>query len=231
MPHGHHRRLVAFALLLVAFGEARVLAAPAFTLTPDGTAFLYPARPGDSPGRVAEMFGIPPQRLAEVLAANGIADPTRVGAGFVYRIPNPVATRASELAAENARLAAATRVAEERAGLAEQSARTAENALAQAEARIARLARYERLWTVVRALAVVLALGIVGAIALAGAAVRRQQRATRWARSLAQELEEKRRAGLVERQESARRVLELETKVRALETKLAPRVVISGRSA
>src|SRR5439155_763199 len=46
----------------------------------------------------------------------------------------------------------------------------------------------------------------------------------------ARELEEKRRIGLAERQESGRRILELESKLKELETKLGLRVVVGGRS-
>ena len=75
-----------------------------------------------------------------------------------------------------------------------------------------------------------LVLGLGTAVATAVAALRRQRQAERFARTLAQDLEEKRRIGLAERQESGRRILELETKLKDLETKLGPRVVVSGRS-
>ncbi len=60
-----------------------------------------------------------------------------------------------------------------------------------------------------------LALSVVGAVA--AVARRREQGATRYARSMAHELEDKRRSGLVERQESARHIVELEARVRELE--------------
>src|SRR5436309_13631663 len=83
-----HFRFFAAAFLL-AVGSAA--AEPLFTLAEDGRTFLYRARPGDHPTAVAEMFGIPSRDLPTFLAANGITDPTRVGAGFTYRIPNTAA--------------------------------------------------------------------------------------------------------------------------------------------
>jgi len=73
-------------------------------------------------------------------------------------------------------------------------------------------------------------LGLGTVVAVAVAALRRQRQAERFARTLAQELEEKRRTGLAERQESGRRILELEGKLKELETKLGLRVVVGGRS-
>src|SRR5881397_3396728 len=83
-------------------------AEPLFGVTDDGRTFLYHARPGEHPGLVAEMFGIPQHDVPAFLAANGITDPTRVGAGFTYRIPNvparALADRVGSLEQENARL-------------------------------------------------------------------------------------------------------------------------------
>jgi len=99
-----------------------------------------------------------------------------------------------------------------------------------AESRAARLANAERWWLGAQVLIVLLVLGLGTAVTIGVAALRRQRQAERFARTLAQELEEKRRLSLAERQESGRRILELETKLRDLETKLGPRVVVSGRS-
>src|SRR5258706_15392131 len=71
-------------------------AEPAFTLAEDGSAFIYKARPGDQPGTVAAMFGIGQREMPAFLTANDVSDPTRVGIGHVYRIPNPLAVRATE---------------------------------------------------------------------------------------------------------------------------------------
>jgi hypothetical protein len=227
----HTRRRSFWLALGVVLHAVPALAAPLFTLSEDGAYFLYRARPGDHPGLVAESFGIPPEGLQRFLTANGITDPTRVGAGFVYRIPNPVAERAATLAAENARLTRAATDAEARAATLARETTQARTEATQAEARAERLAGYEVRWTVARAVVLLLAFALAGAIAIAAAAVRRQRQAARWARALDRELEEKRRSALGERQESGRRILELEARVRDLETKLGPRVLISGRSA
>ncbi|HJQ84419.1 MAG TPA: hypothetical protein VKA21_10110, partial [Candidatus Binatia bacterium] len=100
------RALVAAAVLFA--GVLAANAEPLFGVTDDGRTFLYRARPGDHPALVAEMFGIPARDLPEFLAANGISDATRVGAGFTYRIPNAparaLATRTATLEQENASL-------------------------------------------------------------------------------------------------------------------------------
>jgi hypothetical protein len=74
-----------------------------------------------------------------------------------------------------------------------------------------------------------LSLSVVGAVA--AVARRRELGATRYARSMAHELEEKRRSGLLERQESARRIVELEGRVRQLEAHLGDRAPGVPRSA
>src|ERR1043166_6635724 len=98
------RRFFAAAILHLAVGSGA--AEPLFTLSEDGKTFLYKARPGDHPGIVAEMFGIPARDVPAFLAANHITDPTRVGAGFTYRIPNAaaqgLADRVATLEQENA---------------------------------------------------------------------------------------------------------------------------------
>src|SRR5437899_982073 len=96
-------RLVLGLLLIpaLALGLASAFAAePPFTMTDDGSAFVYRSRPGDQPGAVAAMFGIGPKELPGFLTANGITDPTRVGVGHVYRIPNPLAAQAAEATAK-----------------------------------------------------------------------------------------------------------------------------------
>src|SRR5262249_8850168 len=106
-------RLLAFVVTLTAMvtgvSASHAAAEPLFTLTDDGGTFLYKARPGDLPSGVAEMFGLPQRDLPAFLSANGISDPTRVGPGFVYRIPNAAARALTErlgsLQSENARVA------------------------------------------------------------------------------------------------------------------------------
>src|SRR5262245_8949584 len=73
------------ALVAVAVGfalAARAAPEPSAGGTNDGRSFLYRARPGDTPGRIAEMFGVPPADL-----------PASLVAGAAYRVPN-VAARA-----------------------------------------------------------------------------------------------------------------------------------------
>ena len=185
-----HFRFFAAAFLL-AVGSAA--AEPLFTLSEDGKTFLYRARPGDHPGVVAEMFGIPTRDVPAFLAANGISDATKVAAGFVYRIPNAAAR-------------------------------------ALAESRATGLARLERLWPWAKAALTLLLAAAAAAFYTAVAALRRRTEAERYARNLANELEEKRKAALTERQESARHILDLEQRIRTLETKLGPRAVMGGRS-
>jgi hypothetical protein len=230
MPHVRRMLSVLAVAILIAGAAA---AEPLFTLADDGRTFLYRARPGDHPSGVAEMFGISAKDLPAFLAANGITDATRVGAGFVYRIPNETARRLSDRAAalqtDNARLARAAREDRERVQGLARAAEEARGAAADAEARTARLARMETLWPWARGAMFALLLVAAAAAYTAVAAMRRRSQAERYARTLARELEEKRRAALSERQESARRVLDLETRLRALEAQLGPRVVISGR--
>jgi len=221
------------AILLFAVGPAA--AEPLFTLSEDGKTFLYPARPGDHPGGVAEMFGISQRDVPAFLAANGISDATRVGAGFVYRIPNAaaraLAERTATLGAENAslkRIAGEQRAEAERLGRAAEEAR-AESAVAQARA--TRLERLGRLWPWAKAALALLLAAAAAALYTAVAAMRRHTEAERYARGLANELEEKRGASLSERQQSARHILDLEERVRTLEAKLGPRAVMGGRSA
>ena len=229
--HRTYATLLVTALLLT----ARLAAAERlFTLSEDGKAFLYRARPGDHPGAVAEMFGIPARDVPAFLTANGIGDPTRVGEGFVYRVPNVVVTTLSEqaaaLEAENARLKAASaegRAENERLAHAAEEARVARTA---AEERSARADYLERLWPWARVALLVLLALTAGCLYTAVAAMHRRGEAERYSRALANELEEKRKAALSERQESARRVLDLEQRVRSLEAQLGRKVVIGGRS-
>jgi hypothetical protein len=215
----HPRRsVVVLAGALLLAGGAPVLGQPLVDFADEGRTFLYRARPGDHPSAVARMFGVPPEELPAFLAANGITDATRVGAGFVYRIPNAparaLAERLAALEAEHARLAG-------EAGEAESRLRALTRELR---------AWLEGVWPAARAAAVVLALLAAAAVGVAGAALRRQRQAARYARALAQELDLKRQAAMAERQESARRILDLETRVRTLESQLGPRVVVGGRS-
>src|SRR5262249_10595418 len=73
-------------------------------------------------------------------------------------------------------------------------------------------------------------LAFAAAVLVATAAVRRSGRAERHARALALEMEEKRRTSLAERQQTAKRIIELEDRARELEARLSSRVHL-GRSA
>lgn len=228
-----HRSRWLAALIVLTVARA-VPAEPVFTFSEDGRAVLYRARPGDHPSAVASMFGIPQEKLPAFLAANGIHDATRIGEGFVYRVPNAAAsTAADRVAALETDNAALKRKLTHTHQRVQQLTRETEGARAdetQAEGRAARLTRIGRLWPFLQVTLVLLALAAAAAGAMARAAIIRKSGAERYARGLAHELEEKRRAGLVERQESARRIVELETRVRTLEAQLGPRVVVSGRS-
>jgi len=234
MPQSRPKRVrfLAAAILLLAVGSGA--AEPLFTLSEDGKTFLYRARSGDHPGVVAEMFGIPSRDIPAFLAANVISDATKVSAGFVYRIPNAaaraLAERAAALEADNARL---KRAAGDEKAASERLAHAAEDARAEkalAESRATRLAGLERLWPWAKAALTLLLAAAAGAFYTAVAALRRRTEAEGYARSLANDLEEKRKTTLAERQESARHILDLEQRIRTLEAKLGPRAVMGGRS-
>jgi len=100
---------------------------------------------------------------------------------------------------------------------------------AAVEASAGHLGSLEERWLIARAALVLLALALAVALAVAAAAVREYRRAERYARSLARELDGKRQAALAERQESARRILDLEAQLSTLAAQRGPRVVIGGR--
>jgi hypothetical protein len=212
------RMLVVSALAL---GLASAVAAePVFTLTEDGSAFIYKARPGDQPATVAAMFGVGPREMAAFFADNGIADPTRVGVGHVYRIPNPLAARAAEAQAQAQVFehdVASLKMRADQFGRDLDAARTA---AADAERRVAELARLERLWPLVSIVGMLLVVvtGVLGGLAFT--ALRKTGVAERRARTLADEVEEKRRMALAERQQAAKRELDLEAKIRDLELRV-----------
>jgi len=228
------RKQVRFLAAVFFLTVGSAAAEPLFTLSEDGKTFLYRARPGDHPGVVAEMFGIPARDLPAFLAANGISDSTKVAAGFEYRIPNAaaraLAERAAALEEDNARL---KRAAGDEKAASERLAHAAEDARAEkalAESRATRLAGLERLWPWAKAALTLLLAAAAGAFYTAVAALRRRTEAEGYARSLANDLEEKRKTTLAERQESARHILDLEQRIRTLEAKLGPRAVMGGRS-
>ena len=135
---------------------------------------------------------------------------------------------AGALRAENGRLARAAAEVEARARTLEMELRETRAAAAAVEASAGHLGSLEERWLIARAALVLLALALAAALAVAAAALRQYRRAERYARSLARELDGKRQAALAERQESARRILDLEARPSTLER--GPRVVIGGRS-
>jgi hypothetical protein len=227
------RVLTGVAVVGLALSARHVAAERLFTLSDDGRTFLYRARPGDQPAVVAEMFGVHPEGLSGFLASNGINDPTKVGTGFVYRIPNTalraLSDRATALETENTRLTKEVRELKESVGTLTRERDEAHGAAADSEARAANLARVQTLWPILQAALVLLTL-LAGALAgVAVAALRRRAQADRYARSLAIELDDRRKVTMAERQESARHVLDLENRVRTLEAQLGPRVLVGGR--
>ena len=219
-------RTTIVALALVAAATV-TRAEPLFELEEGGQTFLYRARPGDHPGRVAEMFGIPAEGVPALLKSNGITDATTVGSGFVYRVPNAaareLATQLEGLRSERDRLAKDAAAANERASTAARDASDARDTAADATAHAARSQRLETLWPWMMLALVLLVVLAAGAVTVARGAVSRQRQAERYAKTLATELEERRKASMAERQESARRTLDLEQRIRTLETQLAPR--------
>jgi hypothetical protein len=107
--------------------------------------------------------------------------------------------------------------AEARAALVERQLADLQRSVALHTDQRQRLAQLEGRWRLAfwAVVGLSLALSITGA--LAAIARRRERGATRYARSMAHELEEKRRSALLERQESARRIGDLEARVRQLE--------------
>ena len=205
-----------------------------FRLDEGGQTFVYKARPGDHPTAVAEMFGLAEHDVAGFLAANGISDATRVPPGFEYKIPNravqDLGRRATRLETKLKRVA--RDLAREKGRNREllRAADATRDSVAAAESRAQHLARIATLWPWAKAALLLLVLALAGAFVLAQNAMKRQAQSERFARNLARELDEKRQSAMSERQESARRTVDLEQRVRALEAQLGPRVVISGRT-
>ena len=223
-----------FAVLAVLSVSGLASAERLFRFDEGGQTFVYRARPGDHPTGVAEMFGLGEHDVPAFLAANGITDPTRVPSGFEYKIPNravrDLQKRTTRLEGKLHRVARdLTNEKKRNRDLVRTADETRDNAVA-AETRSEHLAHIATLWPWAKAALALLVLGVGGAIVLAQSAVKRQQQAERYARTLARELEEKRQGTMSERQESARRIVDLEQRLRTLEAQLGPRVVISGRN-
>ncbi|HEV7732136.1 MAG TPA: hypothetical protein VGR62_08240 [Candidatus Binatia bacterium] len=210
-------------------GPRPLRAEPLIELADEGRTLIYTARPGDSPGAVAAAFGLPPEALPGFLAANGIKDDTAVPRGFRYRIPNPVAAEAAALVARQQTLVADSDAAKARVADLERSFTALRENADFTAAQRRRLEQLELRWSVVTWVVTLLIVAVLVAIGFAIAAIRKEQQAERWARAMAQEAEEKRRTGLVERQQAAKHVVELEARVRELEQQVVARVRAIGR--
>ena len=205
-------------IAILAVGTA-MAGEPPLRLSDDGTAFLYQAQPGDLPGAVAERFGV--RDVPQFLAANGIKDPTRVATGHVYRITNPLADRAFAAEARVETLAHEAEAAGTRTRALEAEVATLTAKADDLERRSAALSHLARLWPWAQGLGVVLVLGIGAAAYVAYRSMGELRQAERYTRQLAEDLDERRRGALAERQASARRILHLEDQARALELEVA----------
>src|SRR5690349_9157172 len=167
MSQSGPRKALLVAVLTLAASVVPACAEPLFTLTEDGRTFLYKARPGENPGIVAEMFGIPAHDLPAFLAANHITDPTRVGAGFTYRIPNAaaqgLADRVAALEQENAGQRRSLAEVSDKTRALTRAADDAHAAAAQAEHHAQQLERLASLWPWLRLALVLLVLALVAA--------------------------------------------------------------------
>ena len=222
------RRFWLATILALSIG-ATAIAEPLFTLTDD--AFLYRSRPGESPSTVATMFGIGPDALPAFLKANGISDATRVPAGHVYRIPSPFAARAQSAEASAQALQRELAATRTRSDALERELASARETANEAAARAERLARYESSWWIAVGLGTLLTLLLVGAVIVAARALRQAERAGQYAHALADELEEKRKRHLTERQDAARRILDLEAEVQQLKARREFVMPAAGRRA
>lgn len=74
--------------------------------------FPYTVRPGDTPGGIAALFGVP---LADLLRINHLHEDSELQIGDTLRIPNPFLARERELSSELDRLTGQKQSAEEQA--------------------------------------------------------------------------------------------------------------------
>jgi hypothetical protein len=215
-------------IVVMAFGlgATSALAAPPFELVDGGAAIVYRTQPGDTASSVAAALGVAPDAVARFLREQGVKDPDRLPLGFPFRVPNPAITRAEAAEARAAAAEAERAKLEQRARSAERALATARDSATMVEADRQRLATLETRWGIALWALVVAAVVVAGSVAVTMAALGRERRASAWARSLSLDLDEKRRAALAERQQAARRILELEDRLRHPDLRGATRVVL-----
>lgn len=217
---------VCFAVALLTLGVtvARAAGEPGIALQDEGRTIVYRAGPGDTLAAVAQAFGMPPAALAAQLAAQGVRDASRIPVGFEYRVQNPLAARADAAERRTDDLERQLVAAESRVAVGEQHLAGVQRGETLQAEQWQRLAQLEGRWRLAFWAIVGLSLALSVAGAVAAVARRRERGATRYARAMAQELEDKRRSGLTERQQSARRIVELEERVRQFEAQVGEHV-------
>jgi hypothetical protein len=229
VPSKTHLVLVCLGLSLAAALTAG--AEPGVELADTGRTIVYRARPGDTPTGIARALGVPEAQIDAFLRAKGVTGASRVPVGFEYRVPNPLVARAEGAEQRIVEL-------ERQAAAADAHAVTVEERLAavqrseelRLEQRL-RLAQLEGRWRLALWAIVWLSVALAVAGAVAAIARRRERGAARFVRTMAQELEDKRRSGLAERQRNARRIVELEDRLGQLEGQLGDRARSLSRSA
>ena len=219
------------AFLTLSATVARAAGEAGIALQDEGRTIVYRARPGDTALAVGAALGVAPAELATLLAAEGVRDASRVPVGFEYRVPNPLAARADDAERRARDLEQKVVAAESRVAEIERQLGAVQRGEALRAQQVQRLAQLEGRWRLAfwAVVGLSLALSVLGAVA--AVARRRERGATRYARTMAHELEEKRRTGLAERQQSARRIIELEDRLRHLETQRDDQVRSIPRSA
>jgi LysM repeat protein len=80
--------------------------------------FPYTVRPGDTPGGIAALFGVP---VTDLLRLNHLHQDSELMIGDTLRIPNPYLVRERELSSELDRLTGEKQAADERAQKAQQA--------------------------------------------------------------------------------------------------------------
>jgi hypothetical protein len=226
---------VAFCIIaaILSFGVIADAGAgqPGVEVTDGGRTIIYRARPGDTPSGVAQALGVPSAEIDTQLATKGITDASRVPVGFAYRVTNPLVTGIDAAERRIAELEGQLESAATHAGSAERQLAAVQREDQLVLEQRLRLGQLEGRWLLARwaILGLAVALSIAGAVA--AIARRRERGARRFARSMAHELEDKRRSSLADRQQSARRIVELEDRVRELESQARSQVQVVPRSA